>query len=187
MELADPVVLAVPRGGIIVGDEIAKGLGCDLDVVISKKITPPGEPEYAIGAVTGDGTIYRSRSWDLYKDHPRIQEEIEEKRREVARRVLSYRKSMDYALKERDVILCDDGVATGSTIMAILQWLPTRHPRRIVLAVPVMPKDMMSVIPVSDVVSLNTPSTFSSVGQFYNDFGQVEDLQVRDILRTYRE
>ena len=185
MNLRRPVVLAVPRGGVVVGAEIARALGCALDVVMSKKITPPGEPEYAIGAVTGDGTVYRSGGWDRFGDHPRMGEEIEGKKAEIARRVRSYRGSMEYDLEGRDVILCDDGIATGSTVMAILRWLPERRPRRVILAVPVMPRDAVGRIRASRVVVLETPSVFHSVGQFYGEFEQVDDSRVIDILRAH--
>ncbi len=186
MDLQDPIVLAIPRGGVVVGDEIARTLGCSMDVVMSKKITPPDAPEYAIGAITGDGTIYQAPGWDRYRNHPQMPEEIERKRDEVARRVRFYRGGLDYRLENKDVILCDDGIATGSTVMAILRWLPASRPRRIILAIPVMPRDVFRSMREFKIVSLETPSEFFSVGQFYRRFEQADDEQVVSILRSYR-
>lgn len=185
--LQDPVVLAIPRGGVTVGNEIAASLGCSMDIVISKKITPPGSPEYAIGAVTADGTLYKTRAWARFKDHPQMSEELAAKRTEVTRRLMLFRGSLRYQLEGRDVILTDDGIATGATVMAILSWLLKVRPRRVVLAIPVMPEAFLQEVWEGvEVACLETPSLFGSVGQFYKRFGQVTEEQVLRILRSYR-
>ncbi len=135
------VVLAIPRGGVVIGDKIAKKLGCSLDVIISKKITPPSSPEYAIGAITHDGTIYQSQNWDMFSKESDFQKEIEKKKSEVKRRIEEYRGSSDYKFGNKTVILVDDGIATGATIFVLLQWLVKHKISKIVLAVPVIPSD----------------------------------------------
>ncbi|MCH8834195.1 MAG: phosphoribosyl transferase, partial [Thaumarchaeota archaeon] len=121
--LENPVVLAIPRGGVILGHEIAKKLGCELDVVISKKITPPENPEYAIGAITHDGTLYKSDYWDNYSSDENFADELTRKKQEVKRRLEEYRKTTEYDLEGKTIVLVDDGIATGSTVFAILNWL----------------------------------------------------------------
>lgn len=187
LKLRDPIVLCVPRGGVVVGKQIAKELGCKMDVVISKKITPPENPEYAIGAITEDGTIYRTEQWKLYEDHPNLQDEINKKKKEVLRRLQFYRGDKKYQIKGKDVIIVDDGIATGSTVLAILKWIEKKEPSRIILAVPVMPKEFYEKIirKIPNVVTLETPTEFYAVGQFYHKFDQVSDDEVIDILKSY--
>lgn len=188
IEIKDPIVLSIPRGGVIVGDEIAKKLGCSLDVVISKKITPPDNPEYAIGAITEDGTIYEGQYWDLYKGEA-LQREIEEKRMEVNRRLKFYRGNSKYQLEGKGAIIVDDGIATGATVLAILKWIKDKNPKKIILAVPLMPKVFYEKIKddVDKVCVLETPENFYSVGQFYKKFDQVSDDEVINILNSYKK
>jgi predicted phosphoribosyltransferase len=185
--LENPVVLAIPRGGVILGHEIAKKLGCELDVVISKKITPPENPEYAIGAITHDGTLYKSDYWDNYSSDENFVDELIRKRREVKRRLEEYRKTTEYNLEGKTIVLVDDGIATGSTVFAILNWLSKQRTKKILLAISVIPADTYEAIKpkVSNVVSLEIPTSFSSVGQFYSSFEQVSDDKVKEILEQY--
>ena len=185
--LESPVVLAIPRGGVILGHEISKKLGCKLDVVISKKITPHENPEYAIGAITHDGTLYKSDYWDNYSSDENFADELTRKKQEVKRRLEEYRKTTEYDLEGKTIVLVDDGIATGSTVFAILNWLSKQKTEKVLLAIPVIPADTYEAIKdkVLDVVTLEIPTSFSSVGQFYSSFEQVSDDEVREILVQY--
>jgi putative phosphoribosyl transferase len=184
----DVIILAVPRGGVIIGEEIAKKLNCSLDVIISKKVTPPSSPEYAIGAITHDGTIYQSQNWDRFSQEPKFQNEINKKKLEVKRRIEEYRGSSDYEFDDKTVILVDDGIATGATIFVLLQWLVERKVNKIILAVPVIPADTYEKIKplVDDIITLQIPTEFYSVGQFYDEFDQVSDEEVMTILNKFK-
>ncbi len=185
--LENPVVLAIPRGGVILGHEIAKKLGCKLDVVISKKITPPENPEYAIGAIIHDGTLYKSEYWDNYSSDENFTDELTRKKQEVKRRLEEYRKTTEYDLEGKTIVLVDDGIATGSTVFAILNWLSKQRTKKVLLAISVIPADTYEAIKpkVSNVVTLEIPTSFSSVGQFYSSFKQVSDDEVKEILVQY--
>jgi len=188
LDIKEPIVLAIPRGGIIVGHEVAKVLKCKLDVVISKKITPPENPEYAIGAITYDGTIYEGEYWNKYTNYPNFDEELDRKKIEVKRRLEEYRGTADYNLKEKIIILVDDGIATGSTVFAILNWLNKQNVEKILLAIPVIPVSTHADIErkVSQIITLEIPIEFSAVGQFYKEFDQVSDQEVKKIIKGYR-
>lgn len=180
----DAIVLAIPRGGVIVGHVIAKKIGCPLDVIISKKITPLNYPEYAIGAITHDGTIYQSENWELFSHEPNFEEEIRLKKSEVKRRLEEYRGNSNYDLDNKIVILVDDGIATGATVFVLLRWLSNQNIKKIILAIPVIPMDTFKKIKsmVDFVIALETPTEFSAVGQFYEEFDQISDEEVIKIL-----
>lgn len=184
----DFIVLAIPRGGVVVGHEIAKKIGCKLDIAISKKITPPDSPEFAIGAIMHDGTLYRSDYWDNYVEYPHLDDEIEKKKQEVRRRLEEYRGNSEYDISEKSVILVDDGIATGSTVFAILNWLEKQSVKEIILAVPVMPAAIYELMKnkVSSVIVQEAPEDFAAVGQFYRNFDQVSDREVIEILEQYK-
>ena len=188
LDIVEPIVLAIPRGGVIVGHEIAKKLRCKLDIIISKKITPPENPEYGIGAITHDGTLYKGEFWKNYSTDPGFDEELTKKEKEVKRRLEEYRGSSEYKLENKTVILVDDGIATGSTVFAILNWLNGQKIKKIILAIPVMPASIYEIVKgkVSSVVSLEIPVEFSAVGQFYEEFEQVSDQQVKTVFENYR-
>ena len=178
------IVLAIPRGGVVVGNEIAKRLGCLLDIVISKKITPPDFPEYGIGAITHEGTIYEGPDWKNFCDVPNFEKELNKKKLEVKRRVEQYRGDDKYQLDNKIIILVDDGIATGSTIFALLKWLSKINVQKIILAVPVIPARVYEEFRqlVDKIYALEIPVEFSAVGQFYRDFEQVTDQEVVEIL-----
>jgi predicted phosphoribosyltransferase len=182
------IVLAVPRGGIIIGEEISKKLNCSLDVIISKKITPPSSPEYAIGAITHDGMIYQSQNWDRFSQEIGFQKEVNKKKLEVKRRIEEYRGSSNYQFGNKTVILVDDGIATGATIFVLLQWLTKRKVSKIILAIPVIPIDTYEKMKplVDDIVTLQIPTEFYAVGQFYDEFDQVSDEEVISILNKFK-
>lgn len=182
------LVLAIPRGGVVVGKEISEKLNCPLDVIISKKITPPKNPEYAIGSITHDGTIYYGRNWDSFTTESNLENEIQKKKEEVKRRLEEYRGNYEYEFNEKTIILVDDGIATGNTIYALLKWLSKQQVKKIILAVPVIPantyEDMKSL--VSKIVALEIPTEFYAVGQFYHEFYQVTDSEVKAILEKLK-
>ena len=183
-----PIVLAIPRGGVVVGEEIAKKLDCSLDVIISKKITPPSSPEYAIGAITHDGTIYYGQYWNNFSQEPNFDEEISKKKLEVKRRLEEYRGSANYKFNNKTVILVDDGIATGATVFVLLKWLSEKKVKRIILAVPVIPRNTYEEMKplVDSIVALEIPGEFYAVGQFYKEFDQVSDKEVMTILNKFK-
>lgn len=184
----DIVVLAIPRGGVVVGHEIAKKLSCKLDIAISKKITPPDNPEFAIGAITHDGSLFQSNYWDNYVEYTNLASEIEKKKQEVKRRLEQYRGGSEYDIDRKKIILVDDGIATGSTVFAILNWLKKQNVKEIILAIPVMPATVYELMKqkVSSIIALETPEDFLAVGQFYKKFYQVSDDEVMEILNNYQ-
>jgi len=187
-----PLVLGLPRGGVVVGAEIACALGGDLDVLLVKKLRAPDNPELAIGALCEEGRpwINQELARATGSDPSYLQKEIAERTREMVEQSRRYR-----AVKprvppdDRVVILVDDGLATGATMMAAAQAISTFQPQRIVVAVPVGPPDTVAALralpAVNEVECLHTPLWFGGVGRFYNDFTQVEDEEVVDILRQF--
>jgi predicted phosphoribosyltransferase len=186
LKKTDCLILAIPRGGVIVGAELAKILGIPLDVIISKKITPHEHPEYAIGAVTYDGVMYFGHDWERYSSDPKFQEEINKKKSEVARQIHAYRGHTNYEFGNKTVILVDDGIATGATVCAIIHWLQQKT-TKIILATPVIPYVTAEIIKRFGVqiISLETPKEFSSVGQFYRKFDQIPDSIVVGVLHKF--
>ncbi|SER44125.1 phosphoribosyltransferase [Natrinema salaciae] len=174
------VVLAVPRGGLPLGRAIADALDVPLDVVVAKKIGAPGNPEYAVGAVASDGSVWRNEGaldrTDSDEEYfQRKREEEAENARRKADRYRGGRPSPD--LTGKTVVVVDDGIATGSTVRACLKRLRGTAAAEIVLAVPVGPPDTIAEVEAAadEVVCLATPRSFFGVGQFYDDFGQVSD------------
>ncbi|HET6458497.1 MAG TPA: phosphoribosyltransferase family protein [Nitrosopumilaceae archaeon] len=180
------LVLAIPRGGVVVGNQIALALGCNLDVVISKKINPPNHPEYAVGAIMPDGTIHWNQDTTQYLNHPYFANEINEKKKESQRQLEEFRGNSTYDLKNKTVILVDDGIATGATVFVILKWLAKNNPEKIIVASPVIPADTYEQLKkMSDIVALLVPTTFNAVSDFYQKFDQVSEKEVMSILRKY--
>jgi predicted phosphoribosyltransferase len=181
------VVLAIPRGGLPLGRAVADALDAPLDVVVAKKIGAPGNPEYAVGAVASNGSVWRNE--DAF-DHRGIDEEYFQRRREevaeTARRTVErYRDGgPDPDVAGKTVVVVDDGVATGSTVRACLQQLRDGDAGRVVLAVPVGPPDTVRALEdlADEVVCLVTPSRFMGVGGFYERFDQVSDEEAMAYL-----
>lgn len=183
------IVLAIPRGGVIIGSEVSKRIDAELDIIVSKKITPPNSSEFAIGSIVHDGTIYLEPNWKTYSNDEQIAKEIEIKTQEVQRRLLQYRAKSNYNFDaEKTVIIVDDGIATGCTVQVILKWLSKYNVRDIILAVPVMPAVTYEIFKklIKSVVVLEIPTSFSSVGQFYDTFDQVSDEKVIQVLHASR-
>lgn len=175
-----PIVLAVPRGGIIPGTILAEKLGADLDVVVSRKLRHPHFSELAIGAMTEDGEVFLTEEGKRI-EHEQSEQIRAEKRtqfREIEKRTKSFRSFMPKAqLQNRTVILTDDGIATGSTILAALKWIRGQNPKEIILAVPVAPPESLKGLNeiCDEIICLAAPPLFQSVGEFYRTFNQVDD------------
>jgi putative phosphoribosyl transferase len=184
----DVIVLSIPRGGVIVGFEVARALGARLDIIVPRKIGAPGNPELAIGAVTEDGTAILNDSLvsELGVSERFIREESVKQREEIVRRLKSYRGDAPYpGLKNRVVIVVDDGIATGYTMKAALASVRKKGAKSVVVAIPVGPPSTIRELGrIADhVVCLYTPEIFYAIGQFYDDFSQTTDDEVKKLLR----
>ncbi len=186
-DLHDPLVLAIPRGGVVTGAVLARELGADLDVVLSRKLRAPGQPELAIGAVSEDGRFYvdhYAQSYlqvlDMYLAHERKHQLAE-----MARRKTLFRRVRPQApVAGRSVIVTDDGIATGATMIAALQTVKTQQPRELIVAVPVAPPNRLEKVRrwCDDLICLLSPGSFWAIGEFYEDFTQVADDEVIKLL-----
>jgi putative phosphoribosyl transferase len=180
------VVLAIPRGGVIVGEVIARELGAPLDVVVPRKIGAPGNPELAIGAVAPGIRVLDPRMVGALGVTDRyLEREMAEQEAEIERRQRAYRGGRPpRPVEGRVAIVVDDGVATGSTAVAALRWARARGAERVVLAVPVAPPQSLERLraEADGVVVLETPQPFLAVGEWYRDFDQTTDEQVVSAL-----
>jgi predicted phosphoribosyltransferase len=183
------VILAIPRGGVITGDVIAERLGVSLDVLVSRKVGSPFNSELAVGAVMHDGSFFPNEDIINMLDLPRtyLDEQIAIQKREIERRLLKFRGSRDYQLVGKFVILVDDGIATGATVFAAINWLRSQKIRKLIVAVPVGPRDTIMKLKTvaDDVIVLQAPFLFEAVGEFYEDFSQVIDDDVVVTMRKY--
>jgi putative phosphoribosyl transferase len=187
----DAIVLAIPRGGVVIGYEVAKALGLPLDVIIPRKIGAPSNPELAIGAMTEDGTVLVDNRLveRLGVSEAYIQQESEGQKLEIQRRLNLYRGDVPYpSLENRDVIIVDDGIATGSTMKAALASVRNRRAKTVIIAIPVGPPSTIRELEkaADHVVCLYTPEPFYAIGQFYEDFSQTQDEEVTKLLKLIR-
>jgi predicted phosphoribosyltransferase/dienelactone hydrolase len=189
----NPVVLGVPRGGVPVAFEVARALDAPLDVIIVRKLGAPGESELGIGAVVdGDHPetiLNREVMSALRVSRDYLQREIHNQLKEIHRRNQVYRSGRPrIELKDRTVIVVDDGIATGGSIRAALRGIRQQAPKKVILAVPVGPPDTIESMrdEVDEVVCLSTPSMFFGIGEFYLDFHQLADAEVIRLLELAR-
>ncbi|MGW3957882.1 phosphoribosyltransferase [Streptomyces sp. NPDC004752] len=185
--LPDPVVLALPRGGVTVAAEIARALGAPLDVLLVRKIGAPHHEEFGIGAIAGDDPpLYDEHTLELLGlSEEYLAPTVARERTELHRRERRYREGRPPpGLAGRTVIVVDDGLATGSTARAALRHVRRQAPARLVLAVPVGAPESLDALraEADDIVCLYAPYSFSSVGQWYDEFGQLTDDDVIDAL-----
>ena len=184
-------VIAIPRGGVEVGYVIAERFDSPLEVTVPRKIGSPMDPELAVGAVAEDGTIYVEedvvRMLGVREDWIRV--EAERELQEVRRRLELYRGGKPLPeLREYVVLLVDDGIATGATIIATARFLRKLNPRRLVIAAPVAPPEVLPKLSreADDVRCVETPTPFFAIGQFYQDFSQLDDSKVIEYLSKVR-
>lgn len=182
------IVLALPRGGVPVGYEVAKALNAPLDVLIVRKLGFPAHEELAMGAITNNNTTIFNE--DLLKESnvskEQIQQVIEFEKKELKRRELLYRKGKAFPdLKGKIIILVDDGIATGATILSAIKSLRQHNPLRIILAIPVAPPSVYLEIKnkVDEIICLLQPANFNAVGLWYEDFAQTSDEEVAELLQ----
>ena len=201
--LHDILVLGIPRGGVVTAYAVAKTLKVPLDVIVTRKIGAPNQPELAIGAVGPEGVVILDNKLieELGVEDKWLKKEIRAQRLEVSRRMKKFRvglsdlkltakRQASLILKLKTVVLVDDGIATGATVEAGIKYLTLRQaqgggPKKIILAVPVAPKDTAERFRnlVDKVIVLETPPNFYAVGQFYQDFPQVTDEEVVQLLQ----
>ncbi len=184
------VVYALPRGGVILGFEIAKALGAPLDLIITRKIGHPFNPEYAICAVAEDGHLVCNEAERAGTDPEWFRKEVEKEKEEAKRRRETYlRKRETPAARGKTAIVIDDGIATGLTLKLAIQELKHKEPAKIVVAVPVAPRDAAEEIQkeVDEFVALDVPMVYlGAVGAYYNDFREVSDSEVIAMLEAAR-
>jgi len=188
------IVMAIPRGGVILGDIVASELNVDLDIIICKKIGAENNPELAIGAVMADGSYIVNE--DIVNriniSLGYISKQVGLQKNEIERRLMEFRGNKEYhnKLKDKTIILIDDGIATGATIFAAVKWLKEKHfCKRLIVAVPVAPLEssiLDKLNQIADkVIVIFTPYDFAAVGQFYEHFDQVSDKEVKEIMKKY--
>lgn len=184
-----PIVIAVPRGGVVVGHEVATHLRAPLDVIVPRKLRAPFNPELAIGAVAEGGAVFIDEGTARGIGAVYMAQEIAAQRAEIARRVQVYRGGRALPpLEDRVAIVVDDGIATGATMIAALRAVRAPAPARLVAAVPVAPPDSIARLAreADEVVCLVAPAVFHAVGQFYKNFTQVDDREVTALLTERR-
>ncbi len=186
------MVLAIPRGGVVVGYEIASALNFKLDVIVPRKIGAPGNPELATGAVTEDGTMILDDSLIMYLgvSNDYIYQESERQKQEIRRRQNFYRQGVsEPEIKEKNVIVVDDGIATGYTMKAALASVRNRGAATLTVAIPVGPPSTIKEIEgqADNIVCLYTPEYFQAIGQFYSDFSQTTDEEVIELIKKLKD
>lgn len=181
------LVLAIPRGGLPLGRAVADALGVPLDIVVAQKIGAPHNPEYAIGAVASDGSVWRNETAFQHTaaDEQYFEAQRESKREAAQQKTTQYRGDRPVPnVAGKTVAVVDDGVATGSTIRACLQMLRAADTDRIIVAVPVGPPDTIADLRsvADEVICLREPRRFMGVAQFYDSFDQVSDAEAMSYL-----
>ena len=181
------IILGIPRGGIIIAREMARVLEADLDIVLARKLGTPGQTELAMGALAEDGTYFlNQRVVDMAGVSSRaIEEEIGLQTAEIKRRSQLIRKVLPRTpLKDRIVVVTDDGAATGATMQAALWVVTQEKPQKLIAAIPVGSEDALSRLSdyADEIICLRLPEDISAIGQYYYQFTQIEDAEVVQIL-----
>ena len=181
------IVLGIPRGGVVVAAEIARALNAPLDIFIAHKIGAPFNPELAIGALTSNGDVLLDEDLidELQLHRDEITREVASQRAEIARRLEMFRRNHSpLGVAGKTVVLVDDGVATGSTVLAALRALRKQSPARLILAIPVGPAETVARLAreCDETMVLATPEPFWAVGRFYFRFDQTQDDEVIALL-----
>ena len=187
------IVVCIPRGGVIVGNVIARNFGFILDIILPQRLLSPGDKELTIGSVMKDGTYYLDdfmvSSLKISNDY--LEKEKNLKIKEIEQKETLYGKQIDgNKLKSKDIILVDDGAATGSTLIVASKWIKTFQPNHLTIATPVCPKEILKLLKneVNDIKSILNPlsNNFTTVSKLYQDFSPVDDEQVINILTQYK-
>jgi len=187
------IVVCIPRGGVIVGDVIARNFGLILNIILPKRLLSPGNKELTIGSVMKDGTYHLDNfmvnSLKISNDY--LEKEKNLKIKEIELIETLYGKQIEgNKLKSKNIILVDDGAATGSTLIVASKWIKTFYPNHLTIATPICPKDILKFLKseVNTVVSLINPLSrnFTTVSKFYQDFLPISDKQVIDVLKKYK-
>jgi len=180
------VVLTLPRGGVPLGIEVANTFDIPHDVVLAKKLTHPTNPEFAIGAVAEGGEPIRNQRTRVEDEW--IEEELPNVRGEIKRRRELYDQVLTkQPLKDKDVLIVDDGIATGMTVFAAIEAVESENPRRVMIGVPVIPKDTFNKLEerVDEVFYLDVPQHFlGGVAAYYQSFPQLSDEEVNELLKN---
>lgn len=180
------IVLALPRGGVVVANEVARALNLPLDIIVTRKIGAPGNDEYAIGAIDMDGNGVWNEIERASVDPKWLEHKIASEMKEAGRRWHEYRKSRgSLDLKGKTAIIVDDGIATGLTMEAALAYAKKEGAGKVIVAVPVASTDAVRALKANvEVFVLETPVFFSAVGEWYEDFPQVSDGEVTRALAS---
>lgn len=178
------IVLALPRGGVPIGFEIAKAVGAPLDVIVAHKLGAPGNPEFAIGALAEDGSAYIDPDSAGFYSKDYLEDQIQRELKEIKNRIKKYRFGQPLPdLKGKTVILVDDGIATGNTMKAAILLARSAKAKRIIAAAPVLPRDTLKALSKeAEVVFLGAPYPFFAIGRFYKNFEQLDDEEVCNYL-----
>ena len=183
----DVVIVAIPRGALEIGAVLAKELNAPLDVAFVKKISAPGNPEFAIGALSMETQTVDPR-FEQLTDH--IQREVAAKRETLKKRLETYytQDVQPIDLKDKIVILTDDGIATGRTFLEAIKLVKKQNPKKIIVAVPVAPPDTLTIIQpeVDEIICPLQPQNLQAIGQFFQNFDQVQDEQAIKFLHASR-
>jgi putative phosphoribosyl transferase len=187
----DVMVLAVPRGGLAIAYDAIKRFEFKWDLIIPRKIGAPHNKELAIGAVSVDGSYFVNNDYVkmLGTSQEYIDEEVLEQTNEIKRRMKEYRGTDTFPdIKDKTVIIMDDGIATGFTILAVVKSVKKQGAKKIILAIPVGPRETIEEFKeiVDEVICLHVPEEFYAVGPHYMDFGQVTDEEVFKIMKELR-
>jgi len=182
----DIIIVALPRGGVVLGRIVAETLGAPLDLVVPRKIGSEYNAEYAIGAITETGEAVWNEGERRAADPEYLKKIIRTECAESARRLKVYRKGLPARiLEDKIVIIVDDGIATGLTMRAAVKSVRAANPKKIIVAVPVAPPDAVAELgkAADEVMVLDQPESLGAIGQFYEEFPQVEDGEVIKLMR----
>jgi predicted phosphoribosyltransferase len=184
------IILCIPRGGVIIGDVIARNFRCKLDIILSSRLKTPLNKESSFGSILRDGTIYLDKFLidSLKISNEYIENEKKVQIKEIKRKEAIYGKLIEgNKLKSKNIILVDDGAATGSTLIVVSKWIKTFQPNHLTIAIPICPKEKLKLLKneANDVKSLINPlpHNFTTLSKFYQDFSPVNDDQIINILK----
>ena len=185
------LILGIPRGGIVVADVVAQKLNADFDIVIPRKLGAPDNKENSIGAIMPDGSVYLDElklRW-LKVSSEYIEKEKAKQLREIVHRAALYRPdNQEYNIRDRTVILVDDGVASGATLIPAARWIKKQQPKQVIIAAPIAQEQAAELLKkeADQLKFIITPSNFIAINQFYQNFQPVADEQVIDILKKWQ-